>query len=88
MIRQALAGSDPKDDFARNRVAYMHVKLANRVREDTVDCRKLSSMHAPQSRCTNPFPTTVDEIQFADVLWTIGRLEQTMARRIEACAAY
>lgn len=87
-IRQSLATSDPKDEFARNRVAYMHGKLAvvyekmpllSKAFEHARAAIKIyESVHADRS-------TAYD---FADVLRTIGRMEQTLARRNEACAAY
>ena len=87
VMRQALAGGDPKDEFARNRVAYMHVKLAIVYEK----MRRLSKAfeHARAAlKMYESFPTDQStRYEFADVLRTIGRMEQTRGRRIEACAA-
>jgi non-specific serine/threonine protein kinase/serine/threonine-protein kinase len=88
-MRQALADSDPKDEFAQSRVAYAREYLARIYRDLNELPRALEHGRAAlQIHETIETKTRDSVLDVARLLSTLGDIESAMRRRDAACASY
>ncbi len=87
-IRQALADSDPQDVFARTRVAFVHLQLAQTFFQRRMLRRALEHSLQAVRIYESVERNSADAFSFADALWTMGTIKDETKEKTEACAAY
>ena len=88
-LRQSLADSDPKDELARSRVAYVHTVLARVYREMEQISRALEhGREAVRIFESIALTNRATIFRLADVSKAIGKMEDDRGNKAVACAAY
>ena len=87
-LRQALADSDPQDVFARTRVAFVHMVLAELFLQRHTLPRALEHSRRALSIYQSVEGDRVNRYELANALWMIGAIKDQTNERAEACAAY
>jgi non-specific serine/threonine protein kinase/serine/threonine-protein kinase len=87
-IRQALADSDPKDVFARSRVAFIHTELAQLFFLRGELPRALEHGRRAVGIYESVGDDLLNRYSLAGALRTIGAIKEATAGRAEACVAY